>query len=157
MNESCSPSPEAQLDSRRCRRRASAAVIEFVTIGSGCEERRVVDFLRAPPLLRDRLAFRAVPLRADAFFPALFFLAAIASAPLTVSRRSIPCGGVPFTLQWPPIMAIWAHHIHYFPQSGGRDVRRMFGQRALSADRRKSTRLDGLATSFTKQRHRPTV
>ena len=92
VNESCSPSPEAQLDSRRCRRRASAAVIEFVTTGSGCEERRVVDFLRAPPLLRGRLAFRAVPLRADAFFPALFFLAAIILAPLTVSRRSIPCG-----------------------------------------------------------------
>ena len=35
VNESCSPSPEAQLDSRRCRRRASAAVIEFVTTGSG--------------------------------------------------------------------------------------------------------------------------
>ena len=63
---------------------ASAAVMEFVTTGSECEERlRAADFLRAPPLLRGGLLLRGVPLRADAFFRApVFFRTAFFRAPV---------------------------------------------------------------------------
>ena len=72
-------------------------MIEFVTIGSGCEERlRAADFLRALPLLRDRLPFRAAPLRADAFFRTPFFFRA------AISLRSAQWGFVPHYTLWDP-------------------------------------------------------